>query len=71
MAELSNAKLTKPQRALLAELSAGQRTVWEGYKPASRLIDLGYAEWIEGRWSASLRITEAGRRAISENDHGH
>ena len=50
-------ELTKPQIALLMDIANGERPISETYAPAKKLVAIGYAEWIERRWSADLRIT--------------
>ena len=59
-------RLTAPQAELLNDLyAAGERGVFKstGYSPASNLITLGYAKWVQrydnGR-SGKLVITAAG-----------
>lgn len=60
------ARLTDPQRVLLTELEAdGPAHVSSTYRPAMALIAAGYAEFTRGKWSDLLRITDAGRRALS------
>lgn len=65
-------KMTEPQTELLREAALrplGTSTVRE-YRPAQRLVLLGFAEWgDEGRYGSSmLRITDAGRKALEAQD---
>jgi hypothetical protein len=60
-----NAKLTKPQLRMLADLALRGDTVNESYAPAIRLIELGYAEKTHNAFgSMNIYITDAGRAAL-------
>lgn len=59
-------ELTVPQLLLLADISERPETVNETYRPAKRLVELGYANITHGPYgSASITITNAGREALA------
>ena len=63
-------KLTKPQRELLEEIAPGSIKCGLGYKPARKLVELGFAEASEARLGYPfplLRITPAGRAYLAED----
>lgn len=65
------AKLTKPQLELLIDLGNGPQSVALPYKPAEKLIALGYTTVVESAFGgAVLYITPAGRRALAKNVEG-
>jgi hypothetical protein len=61
-------KLTKPQYCLLIEISDERQHVSHDYASAKKLVALGYAEFLYGKYGSTLQITEAGRTALSEGD---
>lgn len=71
--DLSDLKLTKAQRRLLAETAARDDGwyVVDYYPPAQALVARGLAEWT-GRYHDHLRITPAGRatlKALGGSEH--
>ena len=61
-------KLTKPQMILLRDLKYGPERVSMPYKPAERLIALGYVKSEKSVFgTALLYLTESGRRALTED----
>lgn len=61
-------KLTKPQRELLEEIVAWPRPCALEYKPAAKLMELGFAEARGGRFGApTLHSTPAGRAYLAED----
>jgi hypothetical protein len=58
-------KLSDAQSNLLQDIMWRPRHCSTSYKPAIKLVALGYAEWIEGRYSEALKITQAGRDALA------
>lgn len=60
------AELTKAQQLLLQDLQRINRACSESYSPAKRLVALGYATWIEGKYGdTKLSITSSGRSALA------
>ena len=60
-------KLTKAQRALLDGIAVEPTVVGLGYKPAAKLVELGFAVAIPRRLGAPrLLITLAGRTYLAE-----
>ena len=60
-------RLTKPQAALLSDLAEqSPLAVSDTWPPAKRLVALGYAKWVDGKYSKALYITPAGRAALKE-----
>ncbi len=56
------AKLTKAQRDLLHVIRLASANVADTYRPAKALVEMGFADWQEGRYgSMRLFITDAGR----------
>lgn len=64
---MSEPKLTKPQAELLHDLQHRTITCSPSYKPSQRLIALGYAELVQGKYSDHVRITDAGRAVLSKD----
>ena len=62
-------RLSDPQRRLLVELNGGA-TAEPEYKPARKLVGLGFAFIKEGTFSNRVRITEKGRSYLSQNVQG-
>lgn len=64
-------RLTSPQFALLRELGESDQGVASHYGPAKKLVEAEFAEWRYTRngWKF-LRITEAGRTALSLKQEG-
>lgn len=61
-------KLTKAQQELLVDLERsldGEQFCAPYYRPAQRLVVLGLAQWRP--FTHLLRITDAGRAALSEH----
>jgi len=58
-------KLSGPQRSLLRELSEKPRYVSDTYPPLVKLRDAGLVEVVEGRWSSTTHVTDAGREALA------
>jgi hypothetical protein len=65
------AEMTEAQRDLLGILGRRQHTTSAGYRPALKLVDLGYAarEAVPGRL-IKLSITPAGRAALDKAGGG-
>jgi hypothetical protein len=62
-------KLTPAQKLLLRDLSVADETVSMPYKPAEKLIALGYATSRDCAFGAEIiSITEAGRRALTTKE---
>ncbi|MGV0879494.1 hypothetical protein V6767_20375 [Martelella sp. FLE1502] len=60
-------KLTAPQYYLLVEISDNSRNVVDSYKPAQKLVALGFAELGPSSFGArNLSITDAGRQHLKE-----
>ncbi len=59
------AKLTKPQMELLKDVADGGDAV-ESYPPARKLVELGYCVREKIGLSNIMRITPAGRAALTE-----
>lgn len=60
-----SARLTKAQREMLVCIQASWANVSETYRPAKKLVEMGFAVWKEGRYgSMHLHITPAGREAL-------
>jgi hypothetical protein len=59
-------KLTSPQRALLDEIKYERQHVSDTYAPAKKLVALGYAEFLYGKYGTILQITPAGRTALED-----
>lgn len=63
---MAETKLTRPQWFLLADIANGPEAVSDTYAPAKKLIALGYAELVQVKYGAILRITDAGRLALRQ-----
>jgi hypothetical protein len=64
-------KLTDPQYAFLCQLVQAPQTAVENYAPAHKLVDVGFATRVQGRYTWEYTVTEAGRahhRAIHMAD---
>lgn len=61
------AKLTRPQHELLTSINTCDQYSVAGYRPAEKLVALGLAVWVHHRFSSSLRITPAGRAALTKD----
>ncbi|WP_172352730.1 hypothetical protein [Mesorhizobium sp. NZP2298] len=64
------AKLTKPQIELLADLADTSCSASSTYAPARKLVELGLARWIDGKYGDFLAITESGRTALASEGGG-
>ncbi len=51
--------------SLLADIADAPRYVAETYTPVSVLLRLGYAVFVDGRYSTALTITSEGRAALA------
>lgn len=58
------AKLTLAQYCLLVDISDAPHPTASSYAPAKKLVELGLAEWVPGKYSDRLAITDAGRIAL-------
>ena len=64
-------KLTKPQQALLKTAGNnedGRLYCIDSYPPAKKLIALGFAKVVKGRFDDSTVITDAGVEWLDKND---
>jgi hypothetical protein len=57
-------KLTNPQFELLSEIRNERRHVSDSYAPAKKLVALGLAEFVYGKYGSILQITQAGYEAL-------
>ena len=64
------AKLTKPQIELLADIEETSCSASTTYAPARKLVELGLARWVSGKYGDFLAITEAGRLALASSEGG-
>lgn len=70
-AETKGVKLTKAQMEFLSDMAARPQTSFDGYKPAMKLVTLGFATRQESRFgSVSFAITPAGRSALAAHERG-
>lgn len=60
--------MTKAQRDLLKSLAEKPHYVAPFYKPYQKLLELGYVEDRDGRFSTIAYLTEAGRAALKAGD---
>jgi hypothetical protein len=60
-------KLTNPQRDLLVDIDFLSMPVSREYRPAQKLVELGFAAWDDGKYSDFLAITAAGRNALARD----
>jgi hypothetical protein len=59
--------LTLAQYNLLVDLYYSALPVSQGYRPAQKLHEIGFAAWEAGKYSDFLVITEAGRNALARD----
>jgi len=55
--------LSKAQCDLLADICDKDQPIAREYRPAQKLVEYGYAEWRERKYSDFLIPTDAGRMA--------
>lgn len=58
--------LTKAQYFLLVEISDAPQATSSSYAPAKKLVEIGLAEWVPGKYTDHLAITDAGHTALSD-----
>ncbi len=64
-------KLTRAQKEFLAEMSEKPQTAYDGYKPAIKLVEVGFAVRSVSRFgSVSFAITDAGLAALASPADG-
>lgn len=59
-------KLTQAQWCSLVDVSEGHGPTAAHYPPAKKLVELGLCQWVQGKFSDKLVLTESGRQFIAE-----